>query len=93
MPRRSCGTFHRESLPDVAAGHDDPAGGGPLLTQDQPQEGRLARAGCPYEEHELPRPDVNADVVQSGSVAFVVALGDALERDHFPPCSDDWLSV
>jgi hypothetical protein len=40
------------------------AAGGALLLEDEPQEGRLARAGLPDEEDELALADLDADVVQ-----------------------------
>ena len=58
------------------------AAGGPLLLQDEPEEGRLARAGLPDEEDELALADLDADVVEGRPGLARVDLGDVLQSDH-----------
>src|SRR5690606_38392953 len=55
---------------------------GPLLAEDQPQEGGLSGAGGPHEEHELALLDLQGDVTEGWTVLFGVDLGDVVESDH-----------
>src|ERR1035438_10506080 len=68
---------------DLFAGHPDLAFVGPLFLRDQPQEGRLARAGRPDDEHELAPGNVHRDIPEGGDRALV-RLGDVVETDHVP---------
>src|ERR1700744_5995104 len=66
----------------VPAGHPDAAVGGPLLLEDQPQEGRLTRAGRADEKDKFALLHANTDVLQSRAALARVDLADVIEVDH-----------
>ena len=55
---------------------------GQLLTQQQPDEGRLARARGADEEDELPLVDLDVDVAQRDARTALVRLADVLKTNH-----------
>src|SRR5208283_2748387 len=60
----------------------DPAVRRPLLLQDQPEEGGLARPGGADQENEFALVYGDADVLQSRTALAGVDLGDIIEIDH-----------
>ena len=67
---------------EIFAQHEDTAGGGPVLTQDQAEESGLARAGGAHEEDELTPLDLEVDVAKRGLGLTRVDLRHVLECDH-----------
>ncbi len=67
---------------NVTACELDHPGGGPLLPQQQTQQSGLSRAGRADQEDELPRSDLEVDVVQGGPRAAVVTLGNGYHTYH-----------
>ncbi|GAA3232326.1 hypothetical protein GCM10020256_47630 [Streptomyces thermocoprophilus] len=55
---------------------------GPLLAQDQPQEGGLSGAGGPHEEDELALLDLQGHIPEGWAALLGVDLGDVVESDH-----------
>ena len=66
---------------DVATSLDDASLVRDLLTQQEPQEGRLARSRRTDEEDELPFVDVHRHVSERDGRGLV-GLGDVFEADH-----------
>src|SRR6185437_8601269 len=66
----------------VIAGDEDAAVVRALLTENQPQEGGLARPGRADKEDELSLVDRHVDVLQGGPILVRVDLGDVLKLDH-----------
>ena len=56
--------------------------GGPLLPQDQTQEGRLPGTRGTHEEHELIAVDLDVDVVKRRTRPAFIYLRDVVEADH-----------
>src|SRR5215471_987699 len=83
-PAAQVGNLPVGDLGQVLAGDVDPALAGPLLSQDQPQEGGLARARRADQEDELALLDVETDVLQSRPALVGVRLSDVIEVDHRP---------
>src|SRR6266536_4608200 len=80
------GTPQRRHLPggepvQLLARHPDVPGAGPLLLDQQADEGRLAGAGLADDEDELALADLHRDVVEGDDVV-TVDLGDVVECDH-----------
>src|SRR6266542_1951181 len=80
------GTPPRRHLPggepvQLLARHPDVPGAGPLLLDQQADEGRLAGAGLADDEDELALADLHRDVVEGDDVV-TVDLGDVVECDH-----------
>ena len=69
---------------DLLAGDVHATRGGAVLTQHQPQEGRLAGAGGADEEDELALLDVDRHLVEGRVGVAGVGLGDLLEANHGP---------
>lgn len=85
------GNLPAGELAEILAQGVDLPGSGALLAHDQPDEGRLPRAGGADEKDELASLDLERDLIQSGPGAARVDLRDVLEPDHnnHRPALDD----
>ena len=81
MFRRSCGTFQWLSWEMSRPATTMRPVGGLLLPEQQPQEGRLARAGRADQEDEFALLDLGGHLAECDDVALV-DLGDVLEANH-----------
>src|SRR5512144_649449 len=70
---------------DVLSGDRHPSRGGGIEGSDHVQEGRLATAGGTEDDSELPRLDIQRDLLERrhGHLADPVAARDALELDQW----------
>ena len=82
MQRLMHGDYALVQPTEIFAQHEDTAGGGPVLTQDQAEESGLARAGGAHEEDELTPIDLEVDVAKRGLGLTRVDLRHVLECDH-----------